>query len=136
MPYTIIDNKLNGSVTIHAVSNTGNIIVQGSNGTSNVAKGNENVQALAINQIWCGSPSGANAYWEIKRGSNVVLVVDSTCYLDFAGNGKQIKLDQTANVTANLVGSTAGFLMIEFQKLGANDKPPLGSNSDYIVVGQ
>lgn len=135
MPYTIMDNKLNGSVSIHANSNTGLIIVQGNNSVSNVAIGGENVHSLAINQVWAGSPSGNAAYWEIKRGANVVLVIDSTCYLDFTGNGRQIKVDATANVTANLVGATAGFLIIEFQKLGVDNRGPLGSNSTYFVAG-
>jgi hypothetical protein len=135
MPYTIMDNKLNGSVSIHANSNTGNIIVQGNNIVSNVAIGNENVQSLVINQLWAGSPSGNAAYWEIKRGANVVLVIDSTCYLDFTGNGRQIKVDATANVTANLIGATAGFLVVEFQKLGPDGRGPLGANSTYNIPG-
>jgi hypothetical protein len=135
MPYTIIDNKLNGSVTIHANSNTGNIIVQGNNTVSNVAIGGEVVQAVAINQLWAGSPSGNAAYWEIRRGANLVMVIDSTCYLDFTGNGKQIKLDQSANLTANLIGATAGFLVLDLQKLGTSDRPPLGANSSYNVIG-
>ncbi len=135
MPYTIMDNKLNGSVSIHANSNTGNIIVQGNNSVSSVAIGNENVHSLVINQLWAGSPSGNAAYWEIKRGANVVLVIDSTCYLDFTGNGRQIKVDATANVTANLIGATAGFLVVEFQKLGSDGRGPLGANSTYNIPG-
>jgi len=133
MPYTIIDNKLNGSVTIHATANTGTIVVQGNNSVSNVAIGTENVQSLAINQVWAGSPSGNAAYWEIKRGANVVMVIDSTCYLDFTGNGRQIKIDATANVTANLIGATAGFLVVDFQKLGAGNGLP--ANSVYNTPG-
>lgn len=136
MPYTIMDNKKNGTVTIHCNANSGNIIIPGNNTVSNVASVGESVVSAAINQVWAGSPSGNAAYWEIKRGANVVLIIDSTCYLDFTGNGKQIKLDASANLTANLIGATAGFLILDLQKLGADGRPPLGANSDYFVAGQ
>lgn len=135
MPYTIMDNKKNGTVTIHCNANSGNIIIPGNNSVSNVALAGEVLVTAAINQVWAGSPSGNAAYWEIKRGANVVLVIDSTCYLDFTGNGKQIKVDASANLTANLIGATAGFLILDLQKLGPLDRPPL-ANSDYFTAGQ
>lgn len=137
MPYRIQNNQRNGKVTLHFTANSGDVIVTGNNSVSNVALAGEDVASAPINQIWAGSPSGANSYWEIKRGANVILVVDSSCWLDFAGNGNQLTLDAAAaNLTANLVGSTAGSLIIEFQKLGAGGRPPLGANSDYNVIGQ
>jgi len=136
MPYRIMNNKKNGSVCLHMSSNSGNIVIAGNSSVSNIAMAGENIATAVINQLWAGSPSGANSYWEIKRGANVVLVVDSSCWLDFSGNGRQITLDGSADLTANLIGSTAGTLIIDLQKLGTGGVPPLGANSDYIVPGQ
>jgi hypothetical protein len=136
MPYRIMNNKKGSSVALHMFSNSGNIVIAGNSVVSNIAMAGENVTSAVINQIWAGSPSGANSYWEIKRGANVVLVVDSSCWLDFSGNGRQLTLDGTADLTANLIGSAAGTLIIDLQKLGAGGGNPLGANSDYIVPGQ
>jgi|694.fasta_scaffold00051_13 hypothetical protein len=136
MPYRIMNNKKNGSVAIHMNANSGNIVIAGNNSVSNIALPGENIVTAVINQLWAGSPSGANSYWEIKRGANVVLVVDSSCWLDFSGNGRQLTLDGSADLTANLIGSTAGTLILDLQKLGTGGAPPLGANSDYVVPGQ
>ena len=136
MPYRIMNNKKNSSVALHMTANSGTVVIAGNNTVSNIALPGENIVTAVINQIWAGSPSGANSYWEIKRGANVVLVVDSSCWLDFSGNGRQLTLDGAADLTANLIGSTAGSLIIDLQKLGTGGVPPLGANSDYIVPGQ
>lgn len=136
MPYRIMNNKKNGSVALHMTSNSGTVVIAGNSTVSNIALPGENIVTAVINQIWAGSPSGANSYWEIKRGANVVLVVDSSCWLDFSGNGRQLTLDGAADLTANLIGSTAGYLLIDLQKLGTGGGLPLGANSDYIVPGQ
>jgi len=137
MPYTIQKNQKNGVVTPHFNANSGNIIITGNNSVSNVALGAEVITSAPINQIWAGSPSGNAAYWEIKRDGAVIAVIDSTCYIDFAGNGNQLTVGATAaNLTANLIGATSGFLVVELQKLGTGGRQPLGANSDYFVAGQ
>lgn len=137
MPYTVQKNVKNGVVTLHFNANSGNIIITGNNTVSNVALGGEVIASAPINQLWAGSPSGNASYWELRRDGVLVATIDSTCYLDFAGNGNQLTIGATsANLTANLIGATSGFLVVELQKLGAGGRPPLGANSDYFVAGQ
>ena len=120
MAYRVQANRKNLSVTLHMSANSGTITVAGNSAVSNVAIGDEVLTGAYITQVWVGSPSGAEggAYWEIKRGANTVAVLDSTCYIDYAGCGNPITLDSSATLSANLVGSTAGYLMIELQKEG------------------
>jgi hypothetical protein len=136
MTVTVQKNQKNGVVTIH-FNASGSIVIAGNNSVSNVAIGAEIIETAPINQVWAGSPSGNAAYWEIKRDGTLVATIDSTCYLDFAGNGNQLTVAANgANLTANLIGATSGFLVVELQKLGAGGRPPLGANSDYFVAGQ
>lgn len=116
-------NRKNTSAVLHFTANSGNIVIVGNSSVSNLAVGTEIINGAYISQVAFGSPSGNAAYWEIKRGANVVLIVDSTCQLDFAGCGMSITKDATADLSANLVGATAGFLTIELQKL---------ANTEYV----
>lgn len=116
MSYRIIQNRKNLSTTILFTANT-TLVVAGNTSVSSIAVDDEIITGATINQAWCGSPSGASAYWEVKRGANTVAVLDSTAYIDYAGNGGAITLDQSANVVVTLVGTT-GTLMLELQKLG------------------
>tara|TARA_R110000823_G_scaffold200078_3_gene331101 strand:- start:2092 stop:2475 length:384 start_codon:yes stop_codon:yes gene_type:complete len=118
MAYRIQANRKNLSVSIHAIANTGSIVVAGNNSVSNVAISDEVITGAYITQIWAGSPSGNAAYWEIKRGSNTVMILDSTTYFDFAGCGNPITLDSSAPLSATLVNSVEGFIVIELQKEG------------------
>lgn len=117
MAHRIMANRKNLSTTIHFSSN-GSLVIAGNSTVSDIAIDNEELTGAYITQVWYGSPSGSVAYWEVKRGANTVLVLDSTSYTDFAGNGNAIKLDSTAPLSANLVGSTAGYLVVELQKEG------------------
>lgn len=110
-------NRKNLSTTVHFSSN-GSLVIAGNSSVSGIAIDNEELTGAYITQVWYGSPSGSVAYWEVKRGANTVLVLDSTSYTDFAGNGNAIKLDSTATLSANLVGSAAGYLILELQKEG------------------
>lgn len=118
MAYRIQANRKNLSFTIHATANTGAITIAGNNSVSNVAMSDEVLTGAYITQIWASSPSGAGAFWTVKRGSNTVIVADSTSYLDFAGCGNPITLDSAATLSANLTGATDGFIVIECQKMG------------------
>jgi hypothetical protein len=117
MPHRIIANRKNLSTTLHFVSN-GTVVIAGNSTVSDIAIDNEVLTGAYITQVWYGSPSGSVSYWEIKRGANTVAVLDSTSYTDFAGNGNALKLDSGATLTASLIGTTAGYLMIEVQKEG------------------
>ena len=108
----VIANRKNVSITVHATANT---TWQMSDFTG---VGETNVTAVAIKQVWFGSPQSiANTYWTISRGANTVAILDSTGYMDYAGNGNMLNLDSTANVTVTLNGSTVGYIMLELQKL-------------------
>jgi hypothetical protein len=111
-------NRKNYSTVVHAAANTTWQMSDFAVGTETVPTG------VAITQVWFGSPSGNSAYWTVKRGANTVAVLDSTSYLDFAGNGCSLNLYPSANVTVTLIGATDGFIMLEVQKLN--------QTSDYL----
>jgi hypothetical protein len=117
MAHRILANRKNLSTTLHFVSN-GTVVIAGNSSVSDIAIDNEVVTGAYITQVWYGSPSGSVAYWEVKRGANTVAILDSTSYTDFAGNGNALRLDAGATLVANLVGSTAGYLIVELQKEG------------------
>lgn len=112
MPGRVLSNRKNVSITVHAIANTtwqlSDLFVAPETQPT----------AVGIKQVWFGSPQSiANTYWTISRGANTVAILDSTGYMDYAGNGNMLKLDPTANVTVTLNGSTVGYIMIELQKL-------------------
>lgn len=111
----VINNKKNGTATIHAVANA-TFVIAGNNSVSNIALPGEQITGASIAQMWFGSPSGAGAYWEILRGANTVGSFDSTAYLDFRGNGELLSMDPTANVVVQLSGATKGFMIITLIK--------------------
>lgn len=121
MAYRIQANRKYLSFTIHAVANTGAIIVAGAPGVSNVALAGETLTGAYITQVWAGMDSTAGAEWKITRNANTVAVFDSTGHYDFAGCGNPITLDSTANVAATLTGTADGYIMIEMQKEGTFD---------------
>lgn len=113
----VVLNRKNLSVTVHNVANA-TYIVAGNSSVSNIATSDEVLTGAHIKQVWYGSPSGSTGYWMVKRGSNTVLVLEGTGYLDFAGNGSMLKLDPAANLVFELVGSANGFIMVDLQKEG------------------
>lgn len=124
----LITNKTGGEALLHFTLNsagTETVTIAGAQGVSNVAaSANETVNTATITQIYFGSSSGASAYWTVKRGANIVAVLDSTGWVDFAGNGAALKLDGASNLTVELVGTAPGYLIIELQKQStiANDQ--------------
>lgn len=117
MSYRIMQNRKNKTVTLHFTANA-TVVIAGDENTSNIALPGEVITGAHIRQAWYGTPSGAVAYWRVSRGANTVAVLDSTSYTDFAGNGNAITLDQDATLTASLVGSPEGYLIVELQKIG------------------
>jgi len=122
MTYSIQANRKNLSATLHFTANS-TITIAGNNSVSNVAIGSEVLTGAYITQAWCGSSSGAGAYWRVKRGANTVAVFDSTAYLDFAGCGNPLTLDSTATLVVDLIGGTDGFLILELAKQGTLPSP-------------
>lgn len=112
----VLINKKGLSAVLHLTANE-SFVIAGGSGVSNIALPGETITGATISQVWYGSPSGQSAYWTVKRGANTVAVFDSTGYSDFAGNGIALNKDTGATLSANLVNSTDGFLMIELQKI-------------------
>ena len=125
MPASIISNKKNLSTVLHFNSNA-TLVIAGNNSVSNVAIGTEVLSGASITQIAWGCDG--NGHIQVFRGANLQLVVDSTSYIDFAGNGMDLELWPTANLTVNFVGSANGYCVIELQKNVAN------TTSDYFVT--
>lgn len=111
---TVLINKKGLSAVIHLTANA-TINVSGNSTTSDIAIGDEVVGGATITQIWYGCANGG--HWEVKRGSNTAIVVDSTGYMDFAGNGITLNRDITSTLVANLNSATAGFVVIELTKV-------------------
>lgn len=117
MTVSIIHNRKNLSVTVLADANA-TLTIAGNSSVSNVAHASETLTGASIKQIWFGSPSGDSAYWVVQRGSNTIAVLDSTGWIDFAGNGNLQTKDSTASLVLTLVGSANGYIMVELQKEG------------------
>lgn len=115
MPVTL--NKKYVSATVHNAANA-TYTIAGASGVSDIATGDEVLTGASIKQVWYGSPSGSTAYWVVKRGANVVMVLEGTGYLDFAGAGSLLKKDSTGTLVLELVGSANGFIQMELQKEG------------------
>ena len=126
MAVRYINNKRQ-SVDVLITSNT-TITVAGNNSVSDIAIGDQILTGATIKQLFCASPSGNGAYWEISRGSNVVFTPDSTAYIDFAGNGMPMNVDQAETIVCNLfrAGDDEGSLWMQLHK--QYDKP---DNSEY-----
>lgn len=117
MAHRVIANRKNLSATLHFTANA-TVVIAGNSSVSDIAVDNEVLTGAYITQMWYGTPSGAVAYWEVKRGANTVAILDSTSYTDYAGNGNPIRLDNEATLVVTLVGTDAGYLMVELQKEG------------------
>lgn len=117
MANSVLKTAANNTIILHATSNA-TFVVAGNNSVSNLAVNNEIVESATIKQIWCGSPSGNGAYWIVKRGANVVGVYDSTCWIDYAGNGFALNKDAAANVVITLhnTADDTAYIMIEVKK--------------------
>lgn len=115
MAFTITQNRKNLNVVVHADANT-TLTIAGNSSVSNVATSNEVLTGAAIKQVWYGSGNGG--FWTVKRGSNTVLVLDSTGWKDFAGNGCLLNKDDSGTLVLTLEGTTSGTIMIELKKIG------------------
>lgn len=144
MAARVINNKKNLSALLHfaanSTANTFTLTIAGNSSTSNVATDNEVLIGANITQAWFGSSSGEGGYWKVQRGANTVAVYDSTAWMDYAGNGQALTIDNTADIVATFVkpaGSTLSdaYLILEIQKVGVNNSsgPIFDSTSEYLV---
>ena len=117
MATRIFNNKRQQVDILFTANDT--ITVAGNDSVSEIAITGQTITGAAIKQILCSSPSGNGAYWSVLRGANVVFTPDSTAFIDFAGNGIGLDIDETADLTCNLVGaaSDAGSIVITLRKI-------------------
>ena len=123
MAYSLISNKKNLAVTVHASAANVSLVVAGDVSTSNVATGDEVLTGASITQMFWGTDTGAII---VKRGSNVVLTCTQAGHMDFAAAGMSLTKDQAANLVIQLPSANA-FVLVELQKVGA-----LTANSEYF----
>lgn len=115
MTYSIMSNKKNTSLVLHATSSNVNIQIAGNSSQSNVALATENLQGAYITQaVWGCDGTG---YINIKRGANLVAVYDSTGQHEYAGCGMAITKDPGANLVIEFVSSANSFIVLELQKI-------------------
>lgn len=115
MAVTTVSNKKNMSAVYH-FNSSGTLTVAGNSTTSNVAISNEVLTGAYITQAVWGS-DGAGSI-QVKRGSTLVAVYDSTGQHEYAGTGMPITVGSTANLTVDFITSANAFLLIELQKIG------------------
>lgn len=113
----VLINKKGLATVVHVTANA-TLTIAGDDQTSNIASTGETVTGATITQAWYGTSNGAS--WEVKRGSNTVMVLDSTGYMDFAGNGIVLNKDPTATLVMTLNGAGTGFLILELTKQPTN----------------
>lgn len=133
MAFRLINNRRGGTVHVLITSNS-SLTIAGNSSVSDIATGNEVVAGCSVLRAWCGSSSGNGAYWTVKRGANTIAVLDSTAFIDYAGNGVSINLDSNATLVANIQGADlTGSLILELKKIGANGEsgPMLLSDNPY-----
>ena len=109
---SVLNNKKFGNCLVHLTANA-TLVVVGNNSVSNVAVSDETVQGASIRRVWFGSSH--NGHWTVYRGSNTMLVLGGTGYLDFVP-GNVLTKDRTANLVFTLNNTTTGFILAEIQK--------------------
>lgn len=126
MAVSIISNKSRTSAVIHVSSANATIKVAGNSSVSNIASPGETLTGAYITQaVWgCDGTGSIN----IKRGSTLVAVYDSTGQHEYAGTGMPITVGQASDITVELMGSANSFIIFEVQKVG----PGLTANSEYF----
>src|SRR4051812_42999187 len=114
----IISNKLNTSAVIHVAAST-TLTIAGNDSVSNVAvaSSGEVISGVSITKVmWGVANNAADSFWEIKRGSNTVLVLPGSGTLNFTKNGCAITQDASGTLVMTLTNTTKGFLVVEVKK--------------------
>lgn len=122
MATTIMSNKKNTSFVVHAAAANSTLVIAGNSSVSNVATGSETLSGAYIAQaVWgCDGAGSIN----VKRGTTLVAVYDSTGQHDYAGCGIPITVNPTANLVIEFVASANSFIVLELQKMG--------TTTDYV----
>jgi hypothetical protein len=128
MAVTITSNKKNLSATIHVTNANTTLNMAGNNSVSAIAIGDEVLTGAYITQVYFGHDgSSADGGVAIYRGANLVAAYDTTCFVDYAGSGMALTVDQTANLAIKFIGTNNAYCFLEVQKVGN-----LTANSEYF----
>ena len=115
MAINVISNRKNTSAVFH-FNGSGTLVVAGNTAVSNVAIGDEVLTGAYITQaVWGCDGTG---HIQVKRGSTLVAVYDSTGQQEYAGTGMPITVGAESNITVDFVNSANSYLLIEVQKIG------------------
>lgn len=128
MAVTITSNKKNLSTTIHVSSANASLVIAGNSSVSSIASGDEVLTGAYISQIYFGHDgSASDGGVAIYRGANLIAAYDTSCFMDYAGTGMALTVDQSATLEIKFIGSNASYCFLEVQKVGE-----LTSNSVYF----
>lgn len=118
MAIRYLNNKRHTVDILITSAASGTIVIAGNNTVSNIALPGQVLVGASIRQLFASSPSGNSAYWEIKRGANVVFTPDSTTFIDFAGVGMGLNADSAEPLECDLIraGNDEGALWIQMHK--------------------
>lgn len=77
----------------------------------------EFIESVGIDKVWVNSPSFDAGMWQIQRGSNTVAVYDTSCFIDYGGNGVLLDKDNEASLKVRLLNtSSTGSITIRLKK--------------------
>lgn len=114
MTTTVKLSNASPRVVIHASSNTGALVVAGNSTVSNLTSyADEIVTGASISQVAWGTDAGS---WQVYRDAELVGVYNNSGHINYAAFGLSIDVTPSGNLTANLVGSSNGFITIEIKK--------------------
>lgn len=115
MTYRILSNRKNRSATVLFTANT-TLTVAGAAGVSNIAIDDEVLTGVQIDSAIHGCPDGSWA--RVLRGSNTAVILNTTGFLDFAGNGTAINSDPGATLVVQFNGTSPSTLILNLKKIG------------------
>jgi len=128
MAVTITSNKKGTAASIHISNANATLTMTGNSTVSAIAIGDEVLSGAYITQLYFGHDgSAADGGLAVYRGANLVLAVDTSTYVDFAGTGMALTVDQSANLGIKFIGTNNAYCFLEVQKVGN-----LTANSAYF----
>jgi len=128
MAVTITSNKKGTAASIHISNANATLTIAGNSTVSAIAIGNEELTGAYITQLYFGHDgSAADGGLAVYRGANLVMAVDTSTYVDFAGTGMALTVDQSANLGIKFIGTNNAYCFLEVQKVGN-----LTANSQYF----
>jgi hypothetical protein len=128
MAVTITSNKKGTAASIHISNANATLTMTGNSTVSAIALGDEVLTGAYITQLYFGHDgSAADGGLAVYRGANLVMAVDTSTYVDFAGAGMALTVDQSANLGIKFIGTNNAYCFLEVQKVGN-----LTANSQYF----